>query len=149
MNLLQKIATMEAVSTTDLTVLAVDPGRRKCGLAIVTGELQCLQHLVVAREDLLQEVRHCMDRWGVQRVLVGGATGSKPVVQELQKELAVEIEVVDEFRTTERARGRYFRDHPPRGVWRLVPLGLQVPPVPIDDYAALVMAEDYLNRIQS
>jgi len=130
-------------------VLAVDPGRRKCGLALVTGQLECVQRSVVAREDLLNEVRQWLQRWGVQRVLVGGATGSKPVVQELKEGLAIEVEVVNEYKTSERARGRYFRDHPPRGVWRLVPLGLQVPPVPIDDYAALVMAEDYLNKIQS
>lgn len=130
-------------------VLAVDPGRRKCGLALVTGQLECVQRSVVAREDLLHEVRQWLQRWGVQRVLVGGATGSKPVVQELKEGLTVEVEVVSEYKTSERARGRYFRDHPPRGVWRWVPLGLQVPPVPIDDYAALVMAEDYLNKIQS
>lgn len=130
-------------------VLAVDPGRRKCGLALVTGQLECVQRSVVAREDLLNEVRQWLQRWGVQRVLVGGATGSKPVVQELKEGLTIEVEVVNEYKTSERARGRYFRDHPPRGVWRLVPVGLQVPPVPIDDYAALVMAEDYLNKIQS
>ncbi|MBT9587534.1 resolvase [bacterium] len=132
-----------------MMVLAVDPGRRKCGLALVTGQLECVQRSVVAREDLLHEVRQWLQRWGVQRVLVGGATGSKPVVQELKEGLTVEVEVVSEYKTSERARGRYFRDHPPRGVWRWVPLGLQVPPVPIDDYAALVMAEDYLNKIQS
>lgn len=130
-------------------VLAVDPGRRKCGLALVSEQLECVQRSVVAREDLLSEVRQWLQRWEVQRVLVGGATGSRPVVQELTEGLTVEVEVVDEYKSSERARGRYFRDNPPRGLWRLVPLGLQVPPVPIDDYAALVMAEDYLNRIQS
>ncbi len=129
-----------------MTVLAVDPGRSKCGLAVVRSDLHCLERLVVAREDLVAEVRQCLERWQVQRVLVGGATGSKPVVQELQQELTVEVRVVNEFRTSERARGRYFLDHPPRGLWKLVPLGLQVPPVAIDDYAAIVMAEDYFKE---
>lgn len=127
-------------------VLAVDPGRRKCGLAVVSSDLTCAHQAVIAREELLIVVRQWLERFAVNRVLVGGATGSQPVVQELQQGLEVEIEVVDERHTTERARARYFRDHPPRGMWRLVPLGLQVPAVPIDDYAAIVMAEDYFRR---
>ncbi len=129
-----------------MTVLAVDPGSHKCGLAVVTGDGKCAQHKVIDREDLSGHVRQWMDRWSVDRLLVGGATGSKPVIDELRKQLQLEVIVVDEFRTTERARQRYFLDHPPRGLWRLVPLGLQVPPVAIDDYAAIVMAEDYLAQ---
>ena len=129
-----------------MTVLAVDPGTGKCGLAVVGRERGCLDRRIVDREELLSRVRHTLENFPVERVLVGGSTGSKPVVQELKQHLSVPIEVVNEFRTTERARGRYFQDHPPRGLWRLVPLGLQVPAVAIDDYAAIVMAEDWLNR---
>lgn len=128
-----------------MTVLAVDPGTGKCGLAVVQRERGCLERVVIEREKLLAKVRHCLESFPVERVLVGGATGSKPVVQELKQHLSVPVEVVNEFRTTERARGRYFQDHPPRGLWRLVPLGLQAPAVPIDDYAAIVMAEDWLK----
>lgn len=128
-----------------MTVLAVDPGTGKCGLAVVGREHGCLQRMIVNREDLLTQVRQCLESFPVERVLVGGATGSKPVVQELKQHLSVPIEVVNEFRTTERARGRYFKDHPPRGFWRLVPLGLQTPAVAIDDYAAIVMAEDWFS----
>jgi hypothetical protein len=51
--------------------------------------------------------------------------------------------VVDETDTSYRARALYFADHPPRGWRRLVPLGLQLPPRPIDDYAALLIARRY------
>ena len=130
-------------------VLAVDPGTGKCGLAIVGQPGGCLKRDVINREDLLATVRHLLERFPVERVLVGGATGSKPVVQELKQHLSLPVEVVNEFRTTERARGRYFQDHPPRGLWRLVPLGLQTPGVAIDDYAAIVMAEDYFAQLPS
>ncbi len=125
-------------------LLAVDPGRRKCGVAVVQESGECLYRAIVEREELLPTLRQYLDRWPIAHLLVGGATGSKLVVQELRA-LGREVTVVNEFRTSERARGRYFRDHPPRGLWRLVPLGLQVPPVAIDDYAALIMAEDYLD----
>lgn len=125
------------------TVLAVDPGRRKCGLAVVNPEGTCLERAVVDRESLLSQVRQWCERWGVGQVLVGGATGSKVVVAELKSGLGRPVQVVDEYRSSERARARYFQDHPPRGWWRLVPLGMQVPSVPIDDYAALILAEDF------
>jgi len=130
-------------------VLAIDPGTGKCGLAVVGQAEGCLQRDVVNREDLLSRVRHYLESFPVERVLVGGATGSRPVVQELKQHLSLPVEVVNEFRTTERARGRYFQDHPPRGLWRLVPLGLQIPGVAIDDYAAVVMAEDYFSQLLS
>lgn len=128
-----------------MKVLAVDPGSHKCGVAVASSE-RCLELAVVSREELVGRVRQWIDHWGVDQLLVGGGTGSKPVVAELRNNLQFEIVVVNEFRTTERARQRYFVDHPPRGLWRLVPLGLQTPPVPIDDYAALVMAEDFLRE---
>ena len=81
------------------------------------------------------------------RVLLGGSTGSREIFREINQVTGLEPVVVDERYTTERARKRYFVDHPPRGLWRLVPLGLQLPPVAIDDYAAVVMAEDYLKTI--
>jgi RNase H-fold protein (predicted Holliday junction resolvase) len=124
----------------------VDPGTAKCGLAVVDGDRGRLHLEVVSREDLLAKVRQWAERCAANVVIVGGATGSKPVVQELRNGLDLKVEVVNEFRTTERARLRYFQDHPPRGLWKLVPLGLQSPPVAIDDYAALVMAEDYLQK---
>jgi hypothetical protein len=57
--------------------------------------------------------------------------------------------VVDERETTLRARARYFQAHPPRGWKRLVPRGMLLPPCPIDDFAALLIAERFLEREKS
>ncbi|HKM17981.1 MAG TPA: pre-16S rRNA-processing nuclease YqgF, partial [Limnochordia bacterium] len=35
--------------------------------------------------------------------------------------------------------------HPPRGWRRLLPVSLQTPPVPIDDYVAVILAQRYLD----
>lgn len=128
-----------------MVVLSVDPGRRKCGLAVVSADRGVLHRMIVAREEVAPVVRQVVQDYAPAEVLVGGSTGSRDVVHELRTALSREIRVVDERHTTERARRRYYLDHPPRGLWRLVPLGLQVPPVPVDDYAAVVMAEDYLG----
>ena len=128
-----------------MIVLCVDPGRRKCGLAVVSGAEGILHRRIVAREEIGPAVRQAVQDFSPGEILVGGSTGSREVVRELEDQLARTVRTVDERHTTERARQRYFRDHPPRGLWRWLPLGLQVPPVPYDDYAAVVMAEDYLG----
>ncbi|HEY9179775.1 MAG TPA: hypothetical protein VIO32_03585, partial [Candidatus Baltobacteraceae bacterium] len=61
-------------------------------------------------------------------------------------ELDVPVHVIDEHNTTYRARALYFADHPPRGWRRLLPLGLQLPPAAIDDYAAMLIARRYIAR---
>jgi hypothetical protein len=54
------------------------------------------------------------------------------------------ILVVDEKDTTFQARERYWEYHPRRGWRRLLPSTLQVPPDPVDDYVALILAERVL-----
>ena len=43
------------------------------------------------------------------------------------------------------ARGRYWQLFPARRLWRLLPLGLRLPPRPLDDIAALVLLEAHLG----
>lgn len=128
-------------------MLAVDPGRSKCGVAVVSRQ-GILHRRVVKREEFSEVLRQVVGSFQPTQVLLGGSTGSREVLLEIRDVVSLEPLVVDERYTTERARKRYFVDHPPRGVWRLVPLGLQLPPVAIDDYAAVVMAEDFLASLE-
>lgn len=130
-----------------MKVLAIDPGRSKCGIAVVDLGVVVFRQ-IAKRAEYLELVKRLVQEHQPQQILIGGSTGSKEVISEVGREIAQKVTVVDERHTTERARGRYFQDHPPRGLWKLVPLGLQVPPVPVDDYAAVVMAEDFLKREQ-
>lgn len=127
-----------------MRVLAVDPGLRRCGLALVSSEGGVLERAVTPRGRLVSEVRRILTGQPVDALLVGGSTGSREVVEELGRALGREPVVVDERHSTERARARYYREHPPRGWRRWLPLGLQVPPVPYDDYAAVILAEQFL-----
>lgn len=126
-----------------MIVLAVDPGRRKCGLAVVS-PTGVMERSIVATEQLEAAIEQMFGRHSPGALVVGGSTGSKEVIKRLKRVLSLSPRVVDERYTTERARKRYFVDHPPRGIWKLIPLGLQVPPEPYDDYAAVVMAEEFL-----
>lgn len=125
--------------------MAVDPGRDKCGLA-VCGPDGAIARRVVGLGAVRDLAAQWIQSYGVERVVVGDGTGSKHVF-DLLRGLRVPVTLVKERGSTLAARRRYFRDHPPRGWRRLLPVSLLVPPRPYDDYAAEILAEQYLGRI--
>lgn len=124
-------------------VLAVDPGREKCGLAVVDEEDGVLARGVVPTNVIGKVAETWVREHRPALLLVGEGTALREVRSALH-EVGMPLEVVPEAHTTLRARERYFEENPPRGWRRLVPLTLQVPPIPVDDYAAVLIAEDYL-----
>lgn len=128
-------------------LLAIDPGRQKCGLAV--GEDQViLARAIVPAVGVVETVRDWARRYTVDRILVGDRTGAEAIRDQLTNAFpSLPIIPVSEKDTTLQARRRYFADHPPRGWRRLLPLSMQVPPEPYDDYAAVVILERYLAVI--
>ena len=124
-------------------VLAIDPGRDKCGIAVVNPE-SVLHMSVVPRKHTASAVVSLSTRFSPQAIIVGNGTGSGFLVDELQSKSDVPVEIVDEAYSTRNAKSRYFKDNPPRGLRRLVPSGLQTPPRAYDDYVALMLAEEWL-----
>jgi hypothetical protein len=114
-------------------LVAFDPGRH-VGVAWVTAGGSLLHGAIVGLADL----PHLPVPAGA-RVVAGDGTGSRALAAGLA-ELGVVAERIDETGTSEVARLLYWRRHPARGVHRLVPLGLRVPPRPIDDFAAYAIA---------
>ena len=126
-----------------MTVLAVDPGREKCGIAVCrSGEV--LAHRVVPTDALADVVQGWVAAYRVEAIVVGNSTGAVDARRRLAG-CAVPVVGADERGTTLLARARYFRDHPPRGWRRLIPRSLLVPPEPYDDYAAILLGEAYLQ----
>lgn len=127
-------------------VLAIDPGRRKCGLAVLSAEKQILHREVVPRDEFGSTFRHIYQEHSPTQVLLGGSTGSKEIAEAILQETEITAQLVDERHTTELAKLRYFKEFPPRGLWKLVPIGLRNPPTCYDDFAAVVLAERYLEE---
>ena len=126
-------------------VVAIDPGRDKCGLAVVDAEQGVLHREVLPPRGVRQKVRQVAREYPIRTVILGGGTTSLPLREELEAD-GWYVEIVDEYGTTLRARERYFQEHPPRGLGRLLPTSFRTPPVPYDDYAAVLLAEDYWAR---
>ncbi len=129
-----------------MRILAVDPGRDKCGL-VVSDKTTILDRSVVSMADLPNVLREWGTRYHVSQVALGDRTGHETVEGHVAEQLpGVPIALVKEVNTTLLARRRYFTDHPPKGWRKLLPISMQVPPEPYDDYAAQVILEGFMKR---
>lgn len=128
-----------------MVVLGIDPGRDKCGLAVVS-KGSVLVKEVVPRANYLVRVQSWVHQFGVEQIVIGDGTGSAKVVEEVKLNLPlVPVTTVDERFSSEEARRRYWDDHPRRGLRKLLPVSMQVPPEPFDDYVAVILAERFLS----
>ena len=127
-----------------MAVLGVDPGTRKFGYAVLTALGAPPLTLGIAPIETLRErLREVLVATPVTVAAVGRGTNAAAVA-DVVRDLGLPVQLVDERETTLLARARFFRDHPPRGWRRFVPRGMLLPDRPIDDYAALLIAERYL-----
>ncbi len=126
-------------------VLGIDPGTRKCGYAVVVSPgAEPLELGIVPTEEFAARVRDLVLRFAPRAIALGAGTNTAPVAAMLQG-LPLPVRAVDERETTLLARRRYFAANPPRGWRRLVPRGMLLPPRPIDDFAALLIAERFID----
>ena len=126
------------------TILAIDPGREKCGLAVVT-DAGIICKSVVSREEIVSVATSLVSDHSVEKIIVGNGTGADALVRELGS--ICPIEIVDEAFTSQKARVRFLKENPPKGIRRFIPRGLLIPDRPYDDYVAVILAETYLRRI--
>lgn len=132
-----------------MLVLGIDPGREKCGVAAVDARRGVLHREVVSTLALEKTLRALLAAHPARAVVLGNGTSAKraaKTVAALLETTAVQLVLADEYRTTDAARARYWREHPPRGWRALLPTTMQTPPVPVDDYAAVILAERYLEN---
>ena len=121
-----------------MNVAAFDPGRN-VGFALLDEGGTLLRHAVLDVADIATLALEA------EVVVVGAGTGSAATIAALHARGVTPV-AVDEEGTSLEGRRLYFRDHPPRGLARLVPLGMRIPPRPIDDYAAYAIGLRFLRQ---
>ncbi len=131
------------------TVLAIDPGTKKCGMALVrrgeAGGLDLLWKNITSVEGVLPNLHTAYAVHPFSLVIIGEGTNSSTLIRNIREHLpAMGTLVVNERDTTMQARERYWEHHPRKGWRKFLPSTLQVPPEPVDDFAALVIAERVL-----
>lgn len=126
-------------------ILAIDPGREKTGIAILKNS-DVLEHKIINSDELVQIMKSLLEKYIIKTIVMGNGTSSKKKYDLLKREfIDRDIVLINEYRTTDEARKLYFQENPPKGWKKLIPLGMQVPPVPVDDYAAIVIGRKYLK----
>lgn len=123
-----------------------DPGRDKCGLAVLDLQRRVLEHRVVRSDLVLAELAALQQRFAIRQLIVGDRTTSQAWQRKIQDGLTTPLAIatVDEHNTTLLARDRYWQMYPARGLTRLLPQGLRQPPRAIDDIVAILLVERYL-----
>jgi RNase H-fold protein (predicted Holliday junction resolvase) len=126
-------------------LVGFDPGREKCGVAIMTGDRSVVWHQVIPSAKALASLRELHSKYPFSLIVIGDQTGSKHWKSQLQAQFPdLQITTVPEQFTSQLARERYWQMYPPQGWQKLVPLGMRVPPRPIDDIVAIILLERWL-----
>ncbi len=127
-------------------ILAIDPGRDKCGVVVMSFEGDIEYQKVIETASLESVLADLSKKFELRTVVLGDGTTSKAAKQRILSILPnIQVEVVNERHTTEEARKLYWKKNPPCGWRRFLPTSMQVPPVPVDDIAAEVLAKKFLR----
>jgi len=130
-------------------ILGFDPGRRKCGIAVMKVDRSLCYHEVVNSEVAVATVQQLRSQFPVSLIVMGNQTSSREWQQQLNAVLedTLRVVLVDERNSTLEARDRYWQMYPPQGLVRLVPQTLRPIPRPIDDIVAILLIDRYLEQL--
>lgn len=130
-------------------ILGFDPGRDKCGLAVVGSQQQLLYQQVVRSQDAIATLQQLCQQFVIETIVMGDQTTAKSWKQQITDEIeaSIPIVLVDERYSSLEARDRYWQMYPPRAIERLIPKGLRQPPRPVDDIVAIILIERYLKTL--
>lgn len=128
-------------------LLGFDPGRDKCGIAVVKADGEIAYHRVVVSDTAIATIQQLCQQFFINTIVIGNGTTAKIWQRDIEAKLAgsVEIVLVDEKNSTLEARDRYWSMYPPRGLQKLIPKGMRLPPRPVDDIVAILLVERYLS----
>ncbi len=131
-----------------MRILALDPGKQKFGYAVLDQEKLVLAQGVEAVERIEEICAALTVRFAPQVAVIGDRTGSREFYALLQKIFAgrLKLATVNEHASSQEGRRRFLLANR-KGWRRLIPLGLQSPSRPYDDYVAVILGERYLDAI--
>lgn len=122
--------------------MGIDPGRDKCGVAVLTAEGDIKFQRVVPTEELDTVIKNLAAEFTIEKVILGDGTTHKAAAKKISA-AGLAFELVDEKHTTEEARREFWKKNPPRGWRKFLPTSMQVPPEPVD----AIVAEILVRRV--
>jgi len=128
-------------------IIAIDPGTKKYGYAVMDSNLSVLQKEVISTEKIAKTIEDSLNIYKINKIILGNGTNYKQIEKKLREHFPqLKIILIEEDFSTLEARKKYFKAHPPRGISKLIPLSLRVPPCHYDDFVAVLLAEKYFRN---
>ena len=127
-----------------MNFMGIDPGRDKCGVAVLNSAGEIKFQRVVPTEELDNVIKNLAASMQIQSVILGDGTTHKSAAQKISA-AGLTFQLVDEKHTTEEARRLYWQKNPPRGWRKLLPTSMQVPPEPVDAIVAEILVRRFLQ----
>ena len=136
--------------SSEAIILGFDPGRQKCGLALMGVDRRLYFHQVVAADAVIATINNLGQTHAISVLVMGDQTTAKEWQQRLHQGITLEVPIlsVNERYSTLEARQRYWEMYPPKGLLRLIPKGMRQVKQPIDDIVAIILIERYLAQRQ-
>ncbi len=129
-------------------LLGIDPGRAKCGIAVVGLDRSLHYHQVVTVNTVTDTIQTLRESYPISNIVMGDQTGSKQWKQTLEElPNAPRVILIDERYSSLEARDRYWEMYPPKGFSKLMPQSFRGIPRPIDDIVAILLIERYLKKL--
>jgi RNase H-fold protein (predicted Holliday junction resolvase) len=130
------------------TILGFDPGKDKCGVAVMDGDRALLYHQVLLSAEVISQISNLCPQYNVSRIVMGDQTTAKQWQQQLTTVFPhLPIVLVDERYSSLEARDRYWQMYPANFFTSLIPQGMRQPPRSIDDLVAIILIERYLKLV--
>jgi len=128
-------------------VIAIDPGTKKCGYAVVDSNFSVLQREVIQINKIVNNIEDSVKIYKINKIILGDGTNYKKIEKKIKDHFPdLEITLIRENFSTLEARKKYFESNPPRGISKLIPLSLRVPARDYDDFVAVLLAEKYFKN---
>ncbi|MBQ6296471.1 MAG: pre-16S rRNA-processing nuclease YqgF [Selenomonadaceae bacterium] len=124
--------------------MGIDPGRDKCGVAVLTAAGEIKFQRVVPTEELDSVIKNLASEFQIESVILGDGTTHKAAAKKVSA-AGLTFQLVDEKHTTEEARREYWKKNPPQGWRKFLPTSMQVPPEPVDTIVAEILVKRFLN----
>lgn len=131
-------------------IAAIDPGSEKTGTAILKGDGTLVEKKIVPTNLLQSYLQHAYEMYSFCHVVMGNGTNHKKLQSRVEawiqeNHLQVTFSLIDEKYTTVEGRKLYFKYMPRKGWRRFIPLALQYPPEPVDDFVAWIIGLRYVQ----
>ena len=132
-------------------IIAVDPGKDKVGDAVVHSTAGVKEQSIVPADRLSQHLKMIFAHYRIDEIVLGNGTEAEKTeekIKSLKKD--IKIHIIDERSTTEEAEARYIKEKPKSRLEKMLRKFVSWrPKTPVDDYAAVIIAEKYIAKLDN